>query len=298
MSASKQPRKETRSQAASQFNPGVRRTITIVNSRNVIKVSSKGEIVLIKEIIQAAAKFVAESPLNKVGDLGGISIYAEPLFGFADADDPLFTKLKGPEVIGPHHLLPAEWLPGAKTVISYFLPFSSQVRQANRIEGLPAKEWLYGRIEGEVFNGALKQVLVGQMIEAGGKTIVPMLDSRFTISNRRSNWSERHAAFIAGLGTFGLSKSLLTEKGCAGRYGSIITTLEMPVSERPYQDIYQYCAFCEECIPRCPSGAIKADGKDTFVCSEYIDNEVKPKFTPRYGCGKCQTAVPCEYSLP
>jgi epoxyqueuosine reductase QueG len=253
---------------------------------------------LIKEISQFAANFVAESSLNKVDDLGNISIYSEPLFGFAQAGDPLFTKLKEPEVIGPHHLLPTEWLPGAKTVLTYFLPFSSQVREANRIAGLPAKEWLYARIEGEVFNGIIKQALVEQIIKAGGKSIIPMFDPRFAIINRRSNWSERHAAFIAGLGTFGLSKSLLTAKGCAGRFGSIITTLEMPASQRPYQDIYQYCTFCEACIPRCPSGAIKAEGKDTFVCSEYIDNVVKPKFTPRYGCGKCQTAVPCEDSLP
>jgi epoxyqueuosine reductase QueG len=252
---------------------------------------------LIKEIVQAATKFVAESPLNKVEDLGWISIYDEPLFGFASAGDPLFTKLKEPAVIGPQHLLPQEWLPGAMTVISYFLPFSDQVRRTNRIAGLPSKEWLYARIEGEVFNNALRQRLVDQSIEAGGQAVNPIFDSRFTIVDRRSNWSERHAAFIAGLGTFGLSKSLLTEKGCAGRYGSIITTLEFPARERPYQDIYQYCTFCGECIPRCPSGAIKAAGKDTFVCSEYIDNEVKPKFASRYGCGKCQTAVPCEYSF-
>lgn len=28
-----------------------------------------------------------------------------------------------------------------------------------------------------------------------------------------SNWSERHAAYVCGLGTFGLSKGLITDKG-------------------------------------------------------------------------------------
>lgn len=39
-----------------------------------------------------------------------------------------------------------------------------------------------------------------------------------------SNWSERHVAFVCGLGTFGLSKGLITEKGIAGRLGSLIVS--------------------------------------------------------------------------
>jgi epoxyqueuosine reductase len=128
--------------------------------------------------------------------------------------------------------------------------------------------------------------------------MAPILDPRFTIMDKRSNWSERHVAFIAGLGTFGLSKSLITKKGSAGRYGSVITDRVLDIASRPYEELYEYCNYCYACIDRCPAGAIKEEGKSINVCSDYIDNEIRPRYAPRYGCGKCQTAVPCEDTIP
>jgi epoxyqueuosine reductase QueG len=257
----------------------------------------------LEDITQKAAGFLEQSPLNKVAELGLERIYELPLVGLAAASDPLYKELKNPEAIGPAHMSPEEWLPEAETVISYFLPFSIQIRQANHIPGLPATEWLYGRIEGEACNTGLRQFLIDEIQKAGGKAIAPPLDTRFSIINKRSNWSERHTAFIAGLGTFGLSKSLITIKGCAGRYGSIVTSLKMVPTPRPYQDPYQYCpgvteGACLACIPRCATGAISEQGKDVEACSSYLDNTIRPSFKPRYGCGKCQTAVPCEHALP
>ena len=63
---------------------------------------------------------------------------------------------------------------------------------------------------------------------------VPATDSRFStamqpVSNTEtgraslkvsSAWSERHAAYVAGLGTFSLTRALISERGMAGRYGS------------------------------------------------------------------------------
>ena len=112
-----------------------------------------------------------------------------------------------------------------------------------------------------------------------------------------SNWSERHVAYIAGLGTFGLSRGLITEKGMAGRFGSLVTTAELPVTERPYTDLYEYCSRCGACIRRCPVGAITQEGKRHEPCSEYLA-EMKHRFAPRYGCGKCQVKVPCMAGIP
>ena len=249
-------------------------------------------------ISRLAADFLDKSPLNRVEEVGIERIYDIPLLGAAKADDPFFVKLKEPEVVGEHHLLPEEWLPGAKTVLSYFLPYSWEIREANRSPGLPAKKWLYGRIEGEELNRALRKHLVEELTREGHKAVVPSLDPRFSIQELRSNWSERHVAFIAGLGTFGLSKSLITEKGCAGRYGSIIMDVDIKTTPRAYEGIYEYCNYCYACIERCPAGAIREEGKNTPDCARYLDKEVKARFAPRYGCGKCQTAVPCEDSIP
>jgi hypothetical protein len=49
---------------------------------------------------------------------------------------------------------------------------------------------------------------------------------------------------------------------------------------------------------RCPPAAITASGKDHQVCSDYIDREILTRFAPRYGCAKCNLAVPCERGIP
>ncbi len=250
--------------------------------------------------------YLESSPLNSVEELAIDKIFTDPLLAIADAGDLLFEKMKDPSIIGEHFLLPEDWLPGAKSVISYFIPFSEQVRSANRKQGVPAKEWVYGRYEGEQFNESLRQFVVEYINSTGeGKALAPMLDSRFQIIERlSSNWSERHAAYIAGLGTFSLSRSLITPKGCAGRYGSIITTLILPVTARSYNGLYEHCNFCGECINRCPVKAIsnprkdKIAGMDKAVCADYSRNVIFPRFRPRHGCGKCQTAVPCEDRIP
>ncbi|NLC51775.1 MAG: epoxyqueuosine reductase [Firmicutes bacterium] len=243
-------------------------------------------------------EFVEGSTLNKVEEAGIKKIYSLTLVGVAAADDPLFLALKSPSVIGEHHLLPREWLPGAKAVISYYLPFSAEVREANRELGLPAREWLYGRIEGEEFNNALRRHLVEEFVQKGARAVSPILESRFSVVERRSNWSERHVAYIAGLGTFSLSKALITKKGCAGRFGSVIVALPLEPIPREYTELYQYCNMCGGCIERCPSGAIKREGKIIATCASYLETKIKPRFYPRYGCGKCQTNVPCEHKLP
>lgn len=46
--------------------------------------------------------------------------WKEPLVAIADAGDRLFPRLK--EIVRPTHALPEDLLPGARSVIAYFLP--------------------------------------------------------------------------------------------------------------------------------------------------------------------------------
>jgi epoxyqueuosine reductase QueG len=242
--------------------------------------------------------------------LAGMRIFGRPLIGFAAADDSYFAELKKPGVVGPHLLLPGEWLPRAKTVISIFFPFTEAVRSANRQDmSWPSETWLHGRIEGQSFVLETCKYIENLLRKEGYKTLIPALDSRFlgkdpavmdksTHAYYSSNWSERHAAYAAGLGTFGLSRGIITRAGVAGRFGSVITQAYVKPSIRPYTGIYDYCTHCGACAANCPAGAISLEkGKQHPPCSVFLDcTGVKHK--PRYGCGKCQVKVPCESRIP
>ncbi|MDR3354992.1 MAG: 4Fe-4S binding protein, partial [Synergistaceae bacterium] len=148
-----------------------------------------------------------------------------------------------------------------------------------------------------------------ELERAGYPSLAPILDSRF-VSVRRpdpkklpgrsftSVWSERHVAYACGLGTFGLSKGLITKTGIAGRFGSVVTTLELAPTMREYDGVYEYCVMCGACVRRCPAKAITIEnGKSHQICVEFVDG-IKKKFAPRYGCGKCQVGVPCQGRSP
>ncbi|MFQ5381161.1 MAG: hypothetical protein ACE5EF_06020 [Dehalococcoidia bacterium] len=122
-----------------------------------------------------------------------------------------------------------------------------------------------------------------------------------------SSWSERHAAYAAGLGTFGLCDGLITARGKAHRAGSVIVNSPIEPSERPYDDPHAYCLFhsdgsCGKCMKRCPIGAITEDGHNKELCNLYLD--VTREYVTRhfgfegYGCGLCQTSTPCEFRIP
>lgn len=268
-----------------------------------------------EEILSALTRLMQTCPGNVVdlpAEQRTVTIFETPLAGSAAADDPIFLKYKLPEVIGPEWMSPEEWLPGARSVVSFFFPFTDEIRSSERavLTDETSEAWLYARIEGQAFLESLMEKLAAVLTDAGLQVCVPMLDPRFgTIRNvvpREdvedlkviSAWSERHAAFACGLGTFGMSRGIITEKGMAGRFASLITDAGIPPKERPYTGIYEYCIRCGACSRRCPVNAIpEGEIKNNLKCSGRMDDS-KKRYAPRYGCGKCQTCVPCEFRNP
>ncbi len=241
----------------------------------------------------------------------GLILFDAPIFGVSAADDPIYQTFKREEVIGETFMLPREWLPEAKSVISFFLPFTGRVRSSNR--GDPEEtspEWLHARIEGQAFIDAYTDRLKGYFAGIGIDACVPATDPRFAVKatplppgdpeavHYASSWSERHAAYASRLGTFCLTRGLISEKGVAGRYGSVIISGYAEPDERPYTGVYDYCIRCGACAKRCPAGAISVEsGKNQLKCRQWMETTGK-KYAPRYGCGKCQTGVPCEGRIP
>ncbi|MDR1137433.1 MAG: 4Fe-4S binding protein [Synergistaceae bacterium] len=242
--------------------------------------------------------------------VAGLRMFDAPIVGVASANDGYFTTFKQKSVIGEHFLTPAEWLQGARSVISFFFPKTARVKDSCASPGKwPSAEWLHARIEGQMFIRETMKAVKNAIESEGYKAVVPSQDRRFfsVLTNAKdkfpevtfsSSWSERHVAFVCGLGTFGLSKGLITKSGVAGRFGSVVTSLDISPTPREYNATYGWCSMCGACARNCPSDAISIEaGKNHFPCSAFLD-ETKKRYAPRYGCGKCQVNVPCQDHPP
>jgi len=277
-------------------------------------------------IYEEIKEFVRTSPENRLSFLDDYVMWDEPLVGFADGDDQIFTEYK--TIIAQEHLTPREALaeaygkspddmPAHLSVISWILPAVEETRKSNRLEThVPSRLWSHTRWYGEKFNGKLREYIVTLLENMDYLATAPFSQSYFkTFTDEKgpySNWSERHIAYAAGLGTFSLSDGFITESGIAIRCGAVVTDLVLPKSPRladgPYSNCLHYIGVnCLACIKRCPADAISETGHDKFKCQQYLHEigYTRESYASGYdneksiaGCGLCQTKVPCEFENP
>ena len=272
-------------------------------------------------VIDLIQHFIAESRLNTMQDKSGEPAWDTALIGFSSGADPIWQQYK--EYIGPFHWTPWEVFNQHRseenvsanqlTVISWILPQREMVRMANRrARKYPAEEWARIRVYGEEFNIALRKHIAEHLEREAHPAIAPMLAPNWTIVKSQrfsyaSSWSERHAAYAAGLGTFGLWDGLITARGKAVRAGSVVAKISLDPSPRFYTGHHDYCLFyaggtCGKCIDRCPARAITESGHDKEKCRQHLARSreyVKETYDfTGYGCGLCQVGVPCEAGIP
>ena len=266
--------------------------------------------------------FCQTSPLNRIHIDNDEPAWGTPLVAFARGDDPLFAQLK--RDIGDFYWTPDEAFglahPGQATsadelsVVSWVLPQTEATRAEQRAENTyPSRRWSLVRDHGEAFNCHLRLHLVERLADLGFRAVAPERLSGFDYRQSErfgiaSNWSERHTAHIAGLGTFGLSDGLITPLGKAMRCGSVVVKASLPASGRPYSGIHDYCLWyakgsCGACMLRCPVQAIDEKGHDKQACFDYIRGHTAPYARQQYGvnatpCGLCQVRIPCENAIP
>lgn len=273
-------------------------------------------------VFDLLSQYLDNSPENFLDAQMKERIWDEPLVGFSRGDDPLFQEFVDNE--GKDYLLPLDIMQSSYsdmtctaedlTVISWVLPVTERTKAEHRRETrYPTENWARARLSGEGVNVSLRAYLVQSLQQAGYPSVAPLLSPAYAVTFEqgyptRSLWSERHAAYASGLGTFGLCDGLITAKGKAMRCGSVITTLPVPPSGREYTTRNAYCPFltdesCGVCMVRCPAEAITQSGHDKVKCAAYLKTITEPYLLERYGiegnaCGLCQTGVPCESGIP
>lgn len=273
-------------------------------------------------IIEKIKKYFKESSENWFERINGY-YFDEPIIQFADGDDSLFQGYK--KIIGEHHLTPKEAFEvvygegsyNGGTVISIVLPINEKTREGNRKEDKwPSVEWTLTRTFGdEIFLKGVGRYFEQYLNDMGFKTTCPYTSDDFKISIDKSgptsNWSERHIAYVAGLGTFSINDGFITEKGIAIKLISLVTELKIAPDRRKSKDYRENCLLCSKgicgaCIKRCPVNAITKNGHDKIKCYRYTYGEESIKIAKERGgsekigsgCGLCQTGVPCEGKNP
>jgi epoxyqueuosine reductase len=273
-------------------------------------------------LVQSITKIIEESPENSLHLAPHEAAFGPPLIGFSKGDDPLYDFLQ--EDIGSFYSHPSQIFAAAfpqrevtgagLTVICWILPQTEATKREHRQQRrFPSERWTRARLFGEQFNNHVRRSVVDLLQRAGYAAVAPVLSPLWErrISGAygfASTWSERHTAFISGLGTFGLSDGLITPVGKAVRIGSVIAGIDVEPSICPSPSHTGYCLFysggkCMKCAKRCPAGAISAKGHDKERCKNYIREVASPYALKKFGlqtnsCGLCQTGVPCESRIP
>jgi len=229
--------------------------------------------------------------------------WLKPLLVTAVADER-FSIL--PKIAAGDHLLPADLLPTARSVIVYFLPFIHELAEENQPGKVPCRNWGLAYNDTNELIKKVNEYVAGYMKSLGYQAAVTPPTANFDPVSLVSRWSHKHLAHLAGLGRFGINCQLITPVGCTGRLGSLVTDADpgdSPLVESEEHCLYKRRGECLECVGRCPVKALTANSFDRTVCYERLKAVKKhdnladlPEYTEV--CGKCQVMLPCSFAVP
>jgi len=276
-----------------------------------------------KEIIaKKINQYIQKNPDNYSSIVNGY-YYEFPMIRYADAEDSIFSEFK--QIIGEKHYTPKEAFEKAfgqssfkgRSVISIALPLSEAIRKSNYKEKMwPSKEWILTRsYADEIFLKKLMIYTESIFTEMGHNAVAPWAADWFKVSKNGStfisSWSERHIAYAAGHGSFGINSGLITNRGIAVKFVSVVTDAKFPADIRTSAHYRENClnlynGKCGACIKRCPVGAITEDGFNRMKCMLRLNGlgaklkiaQAGGNLLVNSGCGLCRTNVPCEFKNP
>jgi epoxyqueuosine reductase len=191
----------------------------------------------------------------------------------------------------PPEFYPQNVIPGTKTVIVIGLPVTLPI-----LETTPS---VYYHELYKTINGLLDQYTyrIALFLESEGHSAVGITRDGYAgldVLRERpvAAFSHRHAAYLAGLGTFGVNNTLLTRRyGPRIRFASILTDVEFepdPVMEETL------CVHCMRCVDHCPVRAIEpldypAQIMDKSRCTGHNASLARRGISP---CGICIKVCP------
>jgi len=179
-------------------------------------------------------------------------------------DDVGFAKVE--DYNSPKSYAIETFLPGAKTIIS--LVFS----ELDNCESPSVTIAMNGRLDLNSFqrscsyqiNRFLKREFQAKTVAMPSSSPMEQRKDRMGLAD----FSQRHAAVAAGMGTFG-RHNLVIHPRLGTRIGlmALITNLEVEPDEKIEQDL---CIHCDLCVKNCPGNALDEAGKtDIMKCIKH-----------------------------
>lgn len=225
-------------------------------------------------------------------------LFRKPLVGFSSADNSLYTDLK--DIVNPDHLHPKDILPKAQTVISFFVPFSETVVDSNKKGPAVSYQWAESYVEANKLINQISADLVDYLKKKKIDAATIKATHNFDEKTLKSAWSHRSGAYIVNMGKFGLNRMIITRAGCAGRFGTVIISANIPADN---EESTEFCLYykngsCQKCVKSCPQNALHPDKEfDRFKCYDLLLKNAD-EFS-HMGlcdvCGKC--VVSCPFAL-
>jgi epoxyqueuosine reductase QueG len=227
--------------------------------------------------------------------------WRQPIIGFASAENSLFDQYK--KIIRSSHATPKELLPGAKSVVVYFIPFEKNLHRENAASPVFAsRSWAVAYVETNQLISDLNQHIKNELSSNRYQAALVPPTHNFDKKTLMSDWSHRHMAYAAGIGSFGTNNLLITAKGCSGRVGSLVTDLAFEPSQAQNGEncLTKAGQQCLKCVKQCAYDALHADGFDRHAC--YRQLLLNDRHHKDLGltdvCGKCAAMVPCSVTNP
>lgn len=141
------------------------------------------------------AKYITATIQREVAEAGTITGYREPLVRFAAADDPRFPALR--HLAEATHMMPRDLLPGARSVIAFFVPFDYSVVEANtRHKEKVAREWAEAYVETNALIGRITSHLIQSLAEWGVRAAAEPATHNFDPVSLVSRWSHKSIAVL------------------------------------------------------------------------------------------------------
>lgn len=238
--------------------------------------------------------------VDSLNELNRPDLFRSPIVAFSSAEDQRYSDLK--EIVGDWHLHPKELLPDAQSVISYFVPFTKAVAMEPKTVVHGSFLWSEAYQEINRHFDRMNQAVADYLNERGYSTKTIQATHTYDPKDLKSMWSHRSAAAIAGLGAFGLNRLLITEKGSAGRFCTVITSAPLQANSQPIENkcLHVINGSCSLCQKICPVQALEDKSFKKFDCQdELIKNQALMRASTSLEnvdtCGKCISVCPVAY---